>query len=338
MKKRWMTAAVLACVLGMLAGCGKKDIRIADLKDLKTEDYVTLPDYKNLQMAKPEKVEISDDYVKSYIHSKINAVSALHELAGSVENGDVVNIDYAGTIDGTAFQGGTAQGQLLEIGSGSFIEGFEEGLIGAGVGETKQLSLKFPENYRNADLAGKDCGFAVKINYILAELTDENVNLVDDGYQSVQEYREDAKSFLTEYTEYEYERTLRNNIATSLITGCTYQEIPQSLIDDYKNDLKADFEDAAAEAGVGLEEYMMQVYRVSADNLEDELGTMAKRCAKEGLALQAIAEQEGIFVSDEELDAAIAEYELEEDGEKENIKMNLLYNKVYEFLVNFYIE
>lgn len=334
---------MLLCMAAVVAGCGKKDIKITDLKDAEVEKYVTLPDYKNLQVERPEKLEITDAYVKSYINNRVDAVSDLHELTGTVENGDVVNIDYAGTIDGTAFQGGTAQGQLLEIGSGSFIDGFEEGLVGANVGETKQLSLKFPDNYRSADVAGKDCVFAVKINYILSELTDENVNLVDPGYQSVETYREDAKNMLIEYTEYQYERELENSIASNLIAGSTYQEIPESLIEDYKSSLRTDFENAAKDAGVSLEEYMTNTYNISADSLEDELGTIAERCAREGLALQAIADQEGISVTDEELDAAFAEYasasgDAEENPERENVRVNLLYDKVYSFLTDIYKE
>lgn len=343
MKKKMTAALLLLCVIGIVTGCGKKDIRITDLKDVEVEKYVTLPDYKSLQVERPTKVEITDAYVKSYINSRIDAVSDLHELTGTVENGDVVNIDYAGTIDGTAFQGGTAQGQLLEIGSGSFIEGFEEGLIGANVGETKQLPLKFPDNYRSADVAGKDCVFAVKINYILSELTDENVNVLDAGYQSAETYREDARNNLIEITEYQYDRTLRASIVSNLIAGSTYQEIPESLIEDYQSSLRTDFENEAERAGVSLEEYMENTYYTSADSIDEEIRTIAERCAKEGLALQAIADQEGISVSDEEVDAAIAEYtavvgDTGEELEKENVRVNLLNDKVYEFLVDIYKE
>jgi len=338
MRKKRMAAVLLLSMLALLAGCGKKDITIADLKDVEAEEYVALPDYKNLSVMRPEKVEITDASVKSYINARIDAVSELRELTGTVENGDVVNIDYAGTIDGTAFQGGTAQAQLLEIGSGSFIEGFEEGLVGAAVGETKELSLKFPENYGNAEVAGQDCVFAVKINYILSELTDENVNLVDSGYQSVDAYREDAKNMLIEYNENEYERKLKNSIATSLISGCTYEEIPESLTEDYKSSLRTDFENAAEQVGMSLEEYMRNAYRISADSLDGELQAMAERCAKEGLALQAIAGREGISVSDEELEEVISGYEGMEELDEENVRGNLLYNKVYDFLMDIYKE
>lgn len=341
MKKRWKAAVMLLSVLGMLLGCGKSNITIADLKDTDVEKYVTLPDYKNLDVGKPQKTEITDEYVKSYLHNRINAVAAMHELTGTVENGDVVNIDYAGTVDGTAFQGGTAQGQLLEIGSGSFIAGFEEGLIGAGVGETKELNLKFPDTYY-AELAGKDCVFAVTINYILADLTDENVSLVDEGYRSAAAYREDAKNMLTEYTQYQYDRELENSIATSLIAGCTYKEVPQSLVDDYRTSLQTEFGSAAAAAGVTFEEYMENIYQIAADSVEDEMASIALRCAKEGLALHAIADAEGISVPEEEVDAVIADYTAGgssgEDLDRDMLRVNLLYEKVYSLLKDHYRE
>lgn len=341
MKKRWKAAVMLLSVLGMLLGCGKSNITIADLKDTDVEKYVTLPDYKNLDVGKPQKTEITDEYVKSYLHNRINAVAAMHELTGTVENGDVVNIDYAGTVDGTAFQGGTAQGQLLEIGSGSFIAGFEEGLIGAGVGETKELNLKFPDTYY-AELAGKDCVFAVTINYILADLTDENVSLVDEGYRSAAAYREDAKNMLTEYTQYQYDRELENSIATSLIAGCTYKEVPQSLVDDYRTSLQTEFGSAAAAAGVTFEEYMENIYQIAADSVEDEMASIALRCAKEGLALHAIADAEGISVPEEEVDAVIAGYTTGgssgEDLDRDMLRVNLLYEKVYSLLKDHYRE
>ena len=112
-------------------------------------------------------------------------------------------------------------------------------------------------------------------------------------------------------------------------------------MEDYKSSLKTDFENAAAEAGVSLEEYMANTYYISADSLEDELGKIAERCAKEGLALQAIADQEGISVTDVELNATIAEYtsaagDAGEEPERENVRVNLLYDKVYDFLMDIY--
>ena len=340
MKKRWKLTLVMLGVLTALAGCGKGNMKIADLKDTEAEKYVTLPDYRNLTVTKPQKLEITDEYVREYLNNRINAVDAMHELTGTVEDGDVVNIDYAGTIDGTAFQGGTAQGQLLGIGSGTFIAGFEEGLVGAKVGETKELDLKFPDNYGNAELAGKDCVFAVTVNYILAELTDENVKLVEEGYESAAAYREEAKNMLVEYAQYQYDRAFENYIATSLIGSCTYKEVPKSLVEDYKVNLRKEFEKSAEIAGMTFEQYMESAYQVNAAGIEDGMASIALRCAKEGLAVQAIADLEGFTVSEEEMDTAQAEYmaagSSTEPLDRELLRINLLYEKVYGFLMEIY--
>lgn len=334
--------------IGMLTGCGKKDnLTIAGLKDVDVEKYVTVPDYKSLTVSVPTKVEVRDADVKTYIQNSINAVESMHEMTGVVKDGDVVNIDYAGTIDGTAFEGGTAQGQLLEIGSGSFIEGFEEGLIGVEVGETKDLALKFPDDYHGTEVAGKDCIFAVKVNYILSELKDDNVNLVDEGYTSAEAYKEDVKTFLNEYSNYMYETELMNNIATELLSSCSYGEIPQSLTDDYKAMLRKSFATTASSMGMTTEQYIMSNYGVTEDGVESTIDSIAQDCAEEGLAIQAIANKEGISVSDEELEntlsaqasaagySSVDEY-LGEESDKENVRYNMLFQKVYDLLMDHY--
>lgn len=347
MKKKLAIAILTVLAAGMFTGCGKQELTIADLKNVEVEDYVEIPDYKNLDVPASGKVEITDADVKNYIYGSINAVESMHELTGTVESGDVVNIDYAGTIDGTAFEGGTAQGQLLEIGSGSFIEGFEEGLIGVEVGETKDLSLKFPDNYRNGDVAGKDCIFAVKVNYILTPLSDDNVNLVDEGYTSAAAYEEDTKHYLEEYSNFMYETELMNNIASTLLPACTYKEIPQTLIDDYKEMLRSSLSTSASSAGMTLEQYVMSVYSVGEDGVESKIDEIALDCAEEGLALQAIANKEGISISDEELESTLSaqataagfssvEEYLGEDADKEEIRFNILYQKVYDLLLENY--
>lgn len=342
MRKKAITAVAFLCAASLLTACGGGGVTIKTLKDTKVEKYVTLPDYKNLEVQEPTKMEVTDDYVKSYIHSRIDAVDAMHELIGTVENGDVLNIDYAGTIDGTAFAGGTAKAQLLEIGSGSFIAGFEDGLVGVKVGDTKELSLKFPDNYGSTELAGKDCIFVVKVNYKLAKLTDGNVALVDEGYDSAQAYQDDARNMIAEYVDYQYKTELENAIATSLVAGAEYKEVPKSLVDDYRTSLREDFEKAAEAEGITLEAYMSNTYGVAADALESEFDAIALRCAKEGLAIQAVANAEGFSISEEELNTAIANYtaagNAEDDLDKDMIRVNLLYQKVYDLLMKSYVE
>ncbi len=343
-KKKIAALCLIAGIMGALAGCGNKEMTAADIRDMKVEEYVTLPDYKALNIYVDEKPEVTDMDVELYIRSRADELEEMHQYSGKVASGDVVNIDYAGTIDGTAFEGGTSQDYLLEIGSGSFIPGFEDGLVGKDVGETVDLSLQFPANYRNAEVAGKECIFAVKINYILVPLSDENVNMLDADYTSVEAYRTDVEKLLVDYVDYQYNTEMKNGVAIELLQGCTFEELPESLVADYRADLKADFEETAAENGLTLEEYMLQAYNVTADRVEESLDSIALQCAQEAVALQAIANQEGIDISDEELDEEIQtateqagyttpEELLGEEYDKESIRISLLNNKVYDFLI-----
>ena len=162
MKRLICFLMVTATVLG-LAGCGKKAKR--QLYNDKLSKYITLADYKGL------KVDTKSDEFKEYYGNMISSDVSSNNLyvkktEGTVANGDTANIDYTGKKDGVAFDGGTAAGYDLTIGSNSFIDGFETGLIGKKIGDTVDLNLKFPENYSSAELAGKAVVFTVKINYV----------------------------------------------------------------------------------------------------------------------------------------------------------------------------
>ena len=188
-------AMLLTCALlgaAVFAGCGKKDkaeetaaaaesteaaeeteqtepAAGAYLADVKASDYVEPADYSEivLNLIEPE---VTDDYVDYYIELYLNEDKVSEEVTGRpVQEGDTVNIDYVGKKDGVAFDGGTATGASLTIGSGQFIDGFEDGLIGHEIGETVELPLTFPEGYFNADLAGADVIFTVTINGISAK-------------------------------------------------------------------------------------------------------------------------------------------------------------------------
>lgn len=180
MKKK--TLGLLAAILSvcMLAGCGAKDTgdgtgaatdagtESTALKDMDVDKYVTLGEYKGLAVS-VDTVEVDEDewdtLVNNVYYGNITAENG-GIMDRAVETGDTVNIDYEGKKDGVAFDGGTAQGYDLTIGSGNFIAGFEDGLIGVMPGETVDLDLTFPENYGNSDLAGQAVVFTVTVNYI----------------------------------------------------------------------------------------------------------------------------------------------------------------------------
>lgn len=140
-----------------------------DLKDIKVEDYVTLGEYKNIAVTVSAQAQVEDSDVDSnalqLYNSKVTAANG-GIMDRAAEDGDTVNIDYEGKKDDVAFQGGTAQNQSLTLGSNSFIDGFEDGLIGVKPGETVDLNLTFPENYQSTELAGAEVVFTVTVNFI----------------------------------------------------------------------------------------------------------------------------------------------------------------------------
>ncbi|MCR5031898.1 MAG: trigger factor [Lachnospiraceae bacterium] len=324
------------CVL--LTGCGKT--KSLDLKNMDTGDYIQeLVDYKNLSVTVTPRNEVDQDTVEYYIQDVLQNRGELI-TEGTVANGDTVNIDYAGTIDGEAFDGGTAQGQYLTIGSGQFIDGFEEGLIGVSVGETVDLDLVFPENYYE-ELAGKAVVFTVTVNGILPQLTDEVACELDEGVNSAAEYRELVENFLNEYSDYIYEADLQDAMADALIAGTVFKDLPDELVDRFEAPLRETYEAEAKEAGMELKEYMSTYYNIT--DTDTIFRNAALSCTKEGLVLQAIANLEGLNVEDADLDESIdafvetaEEFENAEDflevQDRELTRENIMYQKVYDYL------
>ncbi len=191
MKRILSVILALALCLGF-AGC--KQDKGRELYNLNLEKYVDLGEYKKIKIdTKSDDFKKLEDMIKS---SDVENYD-LHvvKTSGKVKDGDIVNIDYEGKKDGVAFEGGTAQGYDLTIGSKTFIDGFEEGLIGKKIGSTVELNLTFPNDYQNAELAGADVVFTVKINYSKTTTPREAEDYYKDlGYQSVEEYYENVKN------------------------------------------------------------------------------------------------------------------------------------------------
>lgn len=339
MKKKLALLLTAVCLTGLLTGCGEKT---TELKSMKVDKYVTLPDYKNLEVSVAPKNEVTDDDVEYYIQNVMQQNDSFKITEGTVEEGDLVNIDYSGAMDGTPFEGGTAQGQWLKIGSKAFIDGFESGLVGKTIGETVDLNLKFPEGYSNQELSGKDVVFTVTINSKLDSLTDENLSKLDDSCKTVDEYRSTVKEFLGSYAEYLYSNDLKSAVSSKLMEGCTFKDIPQELIDRFTVSLREEYQAAADTAGVDLETYMKNYYGVS--DIEKSFADAAVQCAQESLMLQAIANKEDLNITDEELTQKVQDYvdtsetyENVEDylgqKDKEDTRESLMYTKVYDFLI-----
>ena len=200
-----------------MSGCGSET---AVLSEMKTQKYVTLGEYKGLEVS-IKKMEVTEELKKNYIDYILSRYPQWIQVTddSKAEEGDIVDINFEGKLDGVAFEGGTGRKEDLQLGSGAFIEGFEEGLVGAGVGETLDLSLQFPDPYdNNPDLSGAPVVFTVTVNGIqkrnvLTELTDDYVKTLDVGCNTVEEY----EAYVEELLETDAARTNEANLDEALI-------------------------------------------------------------------------------------------------------------------------
>lgn len=342
--KRKLLAALLVAVTVSMAACGQKaenaeqgteaeesteaaegteaaestDTDGSYLKDYTASDYVTLGEYKGLEISMTsEEPVVTEEDVDSYIEyiRQMNPVSTPVE-GRAVQSGDTVNIDYEGKLDGVAFAGGTAQGQDLTIGSGSFIDGFEDGCIGMEIGETRDVEATFPDPYQNnTELSGKTAVFTVTVNSIsiqeAAELNDDYVaGLGIDGVSTLEEYKSYAKDILTEQQTQSYNSEKADKACTAAEENCEFKEVPQPIVDRMNNTLTANITSYASVYGVDIGSYVAAYYGGDADDYQATLLLQAEDMTKKYLMLQAIADQENITVSEAE-----AEEELRADAE-----------------------
>ena len=221
-----------------------------------------------------------------------------------VENGDVANIDYEGLLDGEAFDGGTAQDYDLEIGSGSFIDGFEDGLIGAEVGKETDLNLTFPEDYGNSDLAGKEVVFKVTVNAIKEKqditydtLTDEYVTYLSDklgaSYETVNDLTSDIRTYLEEQANSSRTQAIRSAVIAKLPEVCTVNALPDGLLDARMQEYLKKFEDTYCK-DTTLEDYLSSTYNTTVDDFKTQVQSEIETELDTQLILEAIAAVENI--------------------------------------------
>ncbi len=300
--------------------------------DYRALDYVELGDYLGLTV---QLSNVTDDEVMEEAQSRILASDAdvmLTLTEGTVEEGDVANIDYVGKLDGEAFDGGTASDYDLEIGSGVFIDGFEDGLIGAGIGSTVDLDLTFPEDYSAEELAGQDVVFTVTVNEVqrMPELTGEIVSAVTDGaYSEVDSWLSYIRAALEENAR---ESEIQDSVVQQVCYDSTITGYPEDVLEYCEESLLNYY-------GVWLEYY---------GYTEDEISSWADQMARSELQLElvlkAVAETEDITVSDEEYQAGADAYAaaygydstqefVDSNGGEDYIRLNILLDKVLSFLV-----
>lgn len=289
------------------------------------EPEVKLGDYKGLEIEKQE-TELSDDELQEAIdHSLGHLAEMVIKEDGVVENGDTVNIDFSGSVDGEEFEGGQAEGYDLEIGSGSFIPGFEEQLEGMKVDEEKDVVVTFPEEYHAEELAGKEATFKTKVNEIkfkeVPELTDEIANELDAEANTVDEYKENLRKRLAEQKATDAENVEKEEAITKATDNTTI-DIPEAMVNTELDRMVSEFAQRIQQQGLDLQTYF-QFSGQDESQLREQMKDDAEQRVKTNLTLTAIAEAEKIEATDEDIDKELEKMSKQFNISVEDIKNTL---------------
>ncbi|MEN1992403.1 trigger factor [Staphylococcus hominis] len=289
------------------------------------EPEVKLGDYKGLEIEKQDSELTDQDLQDEVDHSLGHLADMVVKEDGAVEEGDTVNIDFDGYVDGEQFEGGQADGYDLEIGSGSFIPGFEDQLVGVKTGEEKDVVVTFPEEYHAEELAGKEATFKTKVNEIkykeVPELTDEIANELDSDANSVDEYKENLRKRLSEQKAQDAENVEKEE-AINKVTENTTIDIPQAMIDTELDRMVQEFGQRIQQQGLDLQTYF-QISGQDESQLREQMKDDAEQRVKTNLTLSAIADEENIEVTDEDIDKELEKMSSQFNISVEDIKQTL---------------
>lgn len=313
MRKKVIIAALMLSMVTCLTAC-KNDKKADETNDLAVEEtssargttiddalnYVTLGDYKGLTLSV---AEVTDEDINNYIQTNLLDANVSYEQIkeGTIKNGDTVNINYVGKKDGVAFDGGTddsEEGYNLEIGSGNFIPGFEEGLVGKKIGDTVDLDLTFPEDYQNEELKGQAVVFTVTINYVCGdekkpELTDDFV-ASNTAYKTVAEYKDSVKEIINNQNV----SIANQDVWNQVLEGATVSEYPEEDIKLTQTSMLNYYNSMAQSYGMELDD-VLSTFGTTQETFNEDTRETAESIVKEKLVALAIAKTENLEISDE---------------------------------------
>ena len=284
---------------------------------------VTLGDYKAVKVEKTV-AEVTEDDVKAEVEKARERSARYNEITDRpAKLDDEVNIDYAGFDGDNQFEGGTAKGQNLVLGSGQFIPGFEDQLVGASVGSDVDVNVTFPEEYHEKSLAGKPVVFHVHVNGIkekeLPALDNDFAN--DMSFDTLDEYMADVKAKLEKDAETKAENEFENTVLDKVMECCTV-EIPEAMIENEIDDMVKDMEMRMMYSGLKLDDYLKYT-GTTMEQLRDNYKGQANTRVKGQLVLEAIKNAENITASDEEVEAEIAKAAEERKKSVEDFKAQM---------------
>lgn len=285
---------------------------------------VTLGEYKGVEVEK-KAIEVVDEEIEAEITKEREANARTITVDDrAVMDGDMITLDYAGSVDGVAFEGGTAKDQELTIGSGRFIPGFEEQLVGVTIGEEKEVHVTFPEEYHAKELAGKAAVFQCVVHGIkvkeLPEVDDEFAQEVSE-FDTLDAYKEDIKARLLKDKEADAKRAKEDAVIKKIIEGAT-MEIPDAMVEFQTEQMMEEFGQRMQMQGLSLEQYF-QITGMSEANYREQMKPRATQNIQSRLVLEAVAKAENLEATEQDLEDEMAKmaemYKMEVDKVKEMI-------------------
>ncbi|MBS1481234.1 MAG: trigger factor [Christensenellaceae bacterium] len=285
---------------------------------------VTLGAYKGIEVEKQE-YNVTDEMVEAEIQKEREKIASTVEVTGrAVADGDKVNLDYSGSVDGVKFDGGTAENQELTIGSGMFIPGFEEQMVGMNVGEEKDITVTFPEQYHSEELAGKEAVFHVKVNAIeetvLPEADDEFAKDVSE-FDTIAELRADKRKKLEEAAELRAKNQRENELIEKACENAAVV-IPEAMIERQMDHILNDIRYRLSMQGISLEDYCKYT-GTSIEDMRKEMHEDAAKRVKSQLVLEAIGKAEAVEAAAEEIEEKLNEYAAQFGDKAESFKTGL---------------
>lgn len=350
MRKKLMTgAAMAACLVLCLAmtACGSGEKMQYD--GLKLEDYITVGQYKGLEVDGYE-IKVSQQEIQEKVEEALQEKKEDVKLkkGTKLKKGDTANIDYEGKVDGKVFDGGASQGFDLELGSNTFIEGFEDGLIGTRVGDTTEVKVHFPDDYQGKKVAGKDAVFTVTVNSAtkpkVPKYTEAFVKK-NTKYDSKKAYEESLKKEIYAEKEEQAKQEQKTSLWSDVLDKTKMKKYPEEEMEAYKVVFDKQIDLMAQQYGMSRDEILNQMYGTNKENeVKSIIEDSTKTLIKQEMLTEYIAQEENITYTDEELEKNIAD--IEKQGYNEETVMNytgrtmnqyahirLLYDKVQDFIL-----
>ncbi|MCO4531760.1 trigger factor (prolyl isomerase) [Streptococcus infantarius subsp. infantarius] len=291
-----------------------------------TKPEVKLGDYKNLEVSVEASKEVTDAEVDEKVERERNNLAELIVKEGAAELGDTVVIDFVGSVDGVEFDGGKGENFSLELGSGQFIPGFEDQLVGAKAGETVEVNVTFPEQYQAEDLAGKDAKFVTTVHEVKAKevpaLDDELAKDIDEEVETLDELKAKYRKELESAKEIAFDDAVEGAALELAVANAEIVELPEEMIHDEVHRAMNEFMGNIQRQGISPEMYF-QLTGTTEEDLHKQYEADADKRVKTNLVIEAIAKAEGFEASDEEIEKEINNLASEYNMEVEQVR-NLL--------------